>query len=148
MSRSIDLFIDTEQPVNELAGAIGELLAHRLVEDPATGVWSLTDGEVEARLSEHPYVDDGDLPFTRFKYSLSARVANSVRPQDAPATALLRRTAELVQRQLGLSVLLVMDLQYRDHEVDGAGGGTDGRGPEAPDVRVGTVGPASAGDAP
>jgi hypothetical protein len=146
MSRSIDLFIDTEQPVNELAGAIGELLDHRLVEDPATRVWSLTNGEVEARLSEHPYVDDGDLPFTRFKYSLSARVANTVRPQEAPATALLRRTAELVQRQLGLSVLLVMDLQYRDRELDPAGDRTDRHEVEAPDLRDGTAEPASAGD--
>jgi hypothetical protein len=147
MSRSIDLFIDTEQPVIELAGAIGELLDSPLVEDPATGVWSLTDGEVEATLSQHPYVDDGDLPFTRFKYALSARVANTVRPQEAPATALLRRTAELVQRQLGLSVLLVMDLQYRDQEADPAGDRTGRQEAEARDPRDGTVESASAGDA-
>src|SRR6516165_3727473 len=132
MSRSIDLFIDADQPPDELAAALGRVLGSDLEKDSATGAWVLRQGDVHAGLAEHPFADDEDLPFTRFRYSLSARVANTVRPQDAPATVLLRRIADLTQRQLGLPVLLVMDLQYRDQpaetarEGDGAAGDGDG----------------------
>jgi len=118
MSRSIDLFLDTDQPPDEVAGALGRLLDANLTEDPNTGAWLLSQGEVQADLTEHPYADDGDLPFSRFRYSLSARVANTVRPQDAPAAILLRRLADLTQRRLGWPVLLVMDLQYRDQQTE------------------------------
>jgi hypothetical protein len=118
MSRSIDLFFDAGPPPDEVATALGRLLGSNLTEDPETGAWLLSRGEVQAHLTEHRYADDGDLPFTRFRYSLSARVANTVRPQDAPATALLREIADLAQHRLGWPVLLVMDLQYRDQQAD------------------------------
>ena len=114
MSRSIDLFIDADQPADELAAALGRALGSALEKDAATGAWLLRRDDVQASLTEHPFADDEGLPFTRFRYSLSARVPNTVRLQDAPATVLLRRIADLAQRQLGLPVLLVMDLQYRD----------------------------------
>ncbi len=120
MSRSIDLFIDADQPPDELAAALGRVLGSALEKDSATGAWLLRRGDVQASLTEHPFADDEDLPFTRFRYSLSARVANTVRLQDAPATVLLRRIADLTQRQLGLPVLLVMDLQYRDQPAEAA----------------------------
>jgi hypothetical protein len=121
MSRSIDLFIDAEQPPDEVASAIGRLLGSDPVEDPDTGAWLLSQGDVEASLSEHRYVDEAHLPFTRFRYALSARVPNTVRLQDAPAAALLRQIADLTQRRLGWPALLVMDLQYRDQPVDPSG---------------------------
>jgi hypothetical protein len=121
MSRSIDLFIDAEQPPGEVASAIGRLLGSDPVEDPDTGAWLLSQGDVEASLSEHRYVDQAHLPFTRFRYALSARVPNTVRLQDAPAAALLRQIADLTQRRLGWPALLVMDLQYRDQAVEPSG---------------------------
>jgi hypothetical protein len=121
MSRSIDLFIDADQPPDELAAALGRVFGSDLEKDSATGAWLLRRGDVQASLTEHPFADDEDLPFTRFRYALSARVANTVRLQDAPATVLLRRIADLAQRQLGLPVLLVMDLQYRDQPTEAAG---------------------------
>jgi hypothetical protein len=121
MSRSIDLFIDAEQPPAEVASAIGRLLGSDPMEDPDTGAWLLSQGDVEASLSEHRYVDQAHLPFTRFRYALSARVPNTVRLQDAPAASLLRQIADLTQRRLGWPALLVMDLQYRDQPVDPSG---------------------------
>jgi hypothetical protein len=118
MSRSIDLFIDAAQPPDEVAAALGRLLESNLIEDPDTGAWLLSHGDVQADLTEHRYADDGELTFSRFRYSLSARVPNTVRPQDAPATTLLRRIAGLTQRQLGWPVLLVIDLQYRDQQAE------------------------------
>jgi hypothetical protein len=121
VSRSIDLFIDADQPPDQLAAALGRVSGSALEKDAATGAWLLRRDDVQATLTEHPFADDEDLPFTRFRYSLSARVANTVRLQDAPATFLLRRIADLTQRQLGLPVLLVMDLQYRDQPAGAAG---------------------------
>jgi hypothetical protein len=120
MSRTIDLFIDADQPPDELAAALGRALGSALEKDSATGAWLLRRGDVQVCLTEHPFADDEGLPFTRFRYSLSARVANTVRLQDAPATVLLRQVADLTQRQLGLPVLLVMDLQYRDQLAEAA----------------------------
>jgi hypothetical protein len=141
MSRSIDLFIDADQPPDELAAALGRVLGSGLEKDSASGAWLLRQGDVQAILTEHSFADDEDLPFTRFRYSLSARVANTVRLQDAPATVVLRRIADLTQRQLGLPVLLVMDLQYRDQPAE-----TAGEGDPAPGGPAGDIEGAPAGD--
>jgi hypothetical protein len=145
MSRSIDLFIDADQPPDELAAALGRVFGSGLEQDAATGAWLLRRDDVQASLSEHPFADDDDLPFTRFRYSLSARVANTVRLQDAPETVLLRRIADLAQRQLGLPVLLVMDLQYRDQPEEPAAEAVPSGDPRAAEVdaesgEVGTAG--------
>ncbi len=113
MSRSVDLFVDASQPIDEMAATLGDLMDSTPVKDPTSG-WVLTDGEVEATLVEHPFVDDGDLPFSHFKYALSARVSDVVRLPDSPAAAYLRRVADRIQRGLGWPVLLVLDLQFRD----------------------------------
>ena len=114
MSRSVDLFIQSSLPIDELAPTIGGLIDRQLSPGPSTGSWVLSDGESEAVLRAHPYVDDGDLPFASYRYALSASVANGVRVQDAPVTDLLRRVADRLQRAGGMGVLMVLDLQYRD----------------------------------
>jgi hypothetical protein len=114
MSRSVDLFIDASQPIDEMAAILGELIDSPFVDSPESGGWVLNQGDVQATLRAHPFVDDSDLPFTHFKYALSARVSDAIRLQDSPATTLLRRVADRIQRELGLAVLLVLDLQYRD----------------------------------
>jgi hypothetical protein len=114
MSRTVDLFIDAVVPVEDLARTVGKTIGTELRHDPGSSAWLLGEGNVEATLSAHPYVDDGDLLFTHYRYVLSASVDNDVRPQDSAEAAYLREVADKLQRDAGLSVLLVLDLQYRD----------------------------------
>jgi hypothetical protein len=118
MSRSVDLFIDADLSLDELAGALGRQAGAPLVAEPDHVSWRLQDAEVHAILAEHPYGDDGNLLFTRYRFALSARVPNEVRPHDTAEAALLRRTAVKIQQSHPTwPVLLVHDLQYRDHEL-------------------------------
>lgn len=114
MSRSVDLFIQSTLPIDELADTIGRHLEKTLAPGPAADSWVLSDSSVEAVLRAHPYVDDGELLLSHYPYALSASVPNDVRLHDAPATELLRRVADRLQRGEGIAVLLVLDLQYRD----------------------------------
>jgi hypothetical protein len=122
MSRSVDLFIDADVSLDELASALGCQADSPLVPDEAG--WRLQEGDAQAVLAEHPYDDDGDLPFTRYRYALSARVPNDVRPHATAEAALLRRVALKVQQGPGWPVLLVHDLQYRDRPDAAANGGS------------------------
>jgi hypothetical protein len=114
MSRSVDLFIQSTLSLDELAATIGRRVEKTLAPGPAPDSWVLSDNDVEAVLRAHPYVDDGELLFSHYPYALSASVANDLRLQDAPATDLLRKVADRLQRGEGIAVLLVLDLQYRD----------------------------------
>jgi hypothetical protein len=122
MSRSVHLFIGADAPLEELAGALGESLATTLVYEPETGGWAITDGDARAVLAAHPYVDDGDLTLSRYRYALSAQVPNDVRLHDSREAVMLRRVAERVQHDLGHPALLVLDLQYRDHATSDSAG--------------------------
>ena len=136
MSRSVDLFIDADVSLDELAGALGRQAGAPLVADPDHTSWRLTDGEVHAILAEHPYGDDGNLLFTRYRFALSARVPNEVRPHDTAEAALLRRMAVKIQQGPAWPVLLVHDLQYRDHELPSRLAADSG-GPAEPAPAVG-----------
>jgi hypothetical protein len=114
MSRSIDLFIDADLSLDELADGLGRQAGSPLAQEPDGCSWRLTDGEVDAVLSEHRYCDDGDLPLSRYRFALSARLPNDVRPSDSAEATLLRRVAQQIQRGPAWPVLLVHDLQYRD----------------------------------
>ena len=114
MSRSVDLFIDADVPLEELASALEHHAGMHLVAEPDQARWVLQEGDTRATLAEHPYGDDGDLLFTRYRFALSARVSNDVRPHDTPEAALLRRIAQKIQQGPTWPVLLVHDLQYRD----------------------------------
>jgi hypothetical protein len=114
MSRSVDLFIDADIPIGELAAELGRLTDLTLDPRPDAAEWILEEGEVRATLAEHPYVDDGDLLLAHYRYALSCQVTNGVRLQAAPETALLRLVAEALQHKSAWPVLLVLDLQYRD----------------------------------
>jgi hypothetical protein len=119
MSRSVDLFIDADIPLDELAGALERHTGTPLVPEPDETRWILEEGDTRATLAEHPYGDDGDLLFTRYRFALSARVANDVRPHDTAEAALLRRVALKIQQGPTWPVLLVHDLQYRDRPIEG-----------------------------
>jgi hypothetical protein len=114
MSRTVDLFIDAEMSLEELSGALGQLTGTPLRASDEPAGWLLQEGDTRATLAEHPYGDDGDLLFTRYRFALSARVANDARTHDSQEAALLRRVAQKIQQGPTWPVLLVHDLQNRD----------------------------------
>jgi hypothetical protein len=118
MSRSIDLFIESATTAAEVAEQIEQLTGLKLTAGSEPGTWSVQEGGVHAELSANQYVDDGDLPFGRYGYVLSARAASDVRLADAPQTSLLRRVSEGLHKG-GMPTLLVHDLQYRDRVSSG-----------------------------
>jgi hypothetical protein len=129
MSRSVDLFIDANVPLDEVARALGSHTGTGLVAEADQDRWVFEEEGVRAILAEHPYGDDGDLLLTRYRYALSARVSNEVRPHDTAEAALLRRVARQIQQGSAWPVLLVHDLQYRDRVAEarseaGAGAGS------------------------
>jgi hypothetical protein len=132
MSRSVDLFIDADLSLDELADGVGRQVGSPLAVEPDGCSWRLTDGEVHAVLSEHRYRDDGDLPLGRYRFALSARLPNDVRPHDTPEATMLRRVAQQIQRGPGWPVLLVHDLQYRDRPVAASRGSAAGPSGPAP----------------
>ena len=113
MSRSVDLFLSSEEPLETVAATIREV-AGVSVDAAADGGWTVRDGDAVASLSGHGYVDDGDLFLSRYPYVLSGRVPATVKPQDTPVAALLRRVGSALQQKTPLTVLLVLDLQYRE----------------------------------
>jgi hypothetical protein len=113
VSRSIDLFIDSDRPAQELAAEIERLTGLALRPGPGTDSWCLDQGDVHAELRVHPYLDDGHLRLEQYRFALSSRVSNDVRLVDAAETALLRMVSEALQGG-GTTTLLVHDLQYRE----------------------------------
>jgi hypothetical protein len=126
MSRSVDLFIDADIPLDELARALGRHTGSSLTPEVDQARWILQEGDTRATLAEHPYGDDGDLPFSRYRFALSARVSNEARPHDTPEAALLRRVAHQIQQGPTWPVLLVHDLQYRERVHSGRAEGGSG----------------------
>lgn len=113
MSRSVDLFIASPEPLGLVAAKLGEVAKLPVDEDP-DGTWVVSDDETSVTLAEHHYLDDGDLFLGRYRYVLSGRVPATARPQDTPAAALLRRIGSELQHATAWPVLLVLDLQYRE----------------------------------
>ena len=114
MTRSIDLFIQSDATLERVAGDIRRITGATLVESPDGDGWVLSEGGVEARLGTHPYLDDGELTLQRYRYCLATTVTGSHRPSDSPGAALLRMVGDLLQRGGTYSCLLVVDLQYRE----------------------------------
>ena len=75
--------------------------------------WALVEGPVEAHLSAHRYLDDGDLLFERYRYCLSVAASDPRRLADSSEAALLRLVLDALHHR-GFPCLLVFDLQYRD----------------------------------
>ncbi len=124
MSRSVDLFIDLEPPIESVVDEIQRRSELKFQPGELPGTWSLEEGQVHAELHAHPYVDDGDLLLGRYRWALSCRVDSGVRLADAAETALLRVVSEALQKA-GVPVLLVHDLQYRERVEAAAGGQSD-----------------------
>jgi hypothetical protein len=119
----VDLFIDADVALDEMASALERHTGTQLVAEPDQARWVFQEGDTRATLAEHPYGDDGELFLSRYRFALSARVSNDVRPHETAEAALLRRVAQKIQQGPTWPVLLVHDLQYRDrlHEARSEG---------------------------
>ena len=113
MSRSVDLFISSPEPIDVVATTIGEL-AEVTVDRALDGSCAVREGDTSVSLSRHRYVDDGDLFLSRYSFVLSGSVPATARPQDTPVAALLRQVGSALQQGTSWPVLLVLDLQYRE----------------------------------
>ncbi|MBV9662265.1 MAG: hypothetical protein JO337_14025 [Acidimicrobiales bacterium] len=132
MSRSIDLFIDCDRAIDEVADEIRSLARMELRPGGDGTVWVLEEGGVRAELRVHPFLNDAELLLERYRYVLGTQVSNGTRLLDAAETALLRLVSEGMQKG-GYATLLVHDLQYRDPRgaappTDPAGGPADPAG--------------------
>ncbi|HVA74250.1 MAG TPA: hypothetical protein VNF71_06760 [Acidimicrobiales bacterium] len=113
MSRSVDLFISSPEPLDAVATKISDLAKVSVVAGP-DGRWEVREGDTSASLYEHRYIDDGDLFLSHYQYVLSGQAPATSRPQDTPEAALLRRVGSVLQQGTSWPVLLVLDLQYRE----------------------------------
>ena len=120
MSRSVDLFLSCPEQLETVAAAVGEI-ANVSVEPGPDGVWTVHESDTSVTLSQHRFVDDGDLFLSRYPYVLSGAVPTTARPQDTPVAALLRRVGADLQQRKSWQALLVLDLQYRE-PLAGTGG--------------------------
>jgi hypothetical protein len=119
MPRSIDLFIASQDALQTVAAAVSETEHVRVA--PGDGEsWIVEDGDVRVVLRRHDLAGDHDVPLGRYPYVATAEVPDTVRPQDSPPAALLRRVAQQLEREPSVVALLVLDLQYR-----AAGGATE-----------------------
>jgi hypothetical protein len=110
MSRTVDLFIDSDQPLELVASRLGELAGRPLTAFPDGARFVLHDGDVTAYLSEHDFLDDDDLPLSELRYVLSAMVRQPGPIEESPEVSYLRRLNERL-RQSELASLLVVDLE-------------------------------------
>ena len=113
MSRSLDLFIRRDTSLAAVASEIRRITGIMLSERPEERDWVLRDVGVEAYLSEHRYLDDGDLPLGQYRYCLTVTVADMPKPADSVGAGFLRQLGEHLRRG-GIACLLVIDLQHRD----------------------------------
>lgn len=130
MSRSIDLFIDSARPIDELAQEVSRLTRMALTPGPTPETWSFQEGDLRAELRVHPFLPDRELAFDRYRYALSARVSEGSRPADSAEASLLRVVSETLRKE-GMASLLVHDLQYKDSVAEPARSGP-AAGPDTP----------------
>lgn len=129
MSRSVDLFIGSSLPIDQLAELLRTRSGAQLVPTVDPERWRFVDGAISADLFVHPYVDDGELWLSRYRYVLSTSMADGVGPIDSGEVLGLRHLAQILHDPVELPVLLVLDLQYRlPAGREAAGGVGDGVG--------------------
>ena len=118
MSRCIDLFIDAPVELGELAAELGKLTGLVFALDPDGSGYVTRQGDVVLTMSEHDFVDDGQLPLSSYRYDLYARVSTS-HVLDSPEAHLLRHVLSLVNAIGQYPALLVFDLQHIIGRADG-----------------------------
>jgi len=113
VSRSIDLFIRSSKPPDEVAADLSRVADLTLVRDKEPDTWALEHSDVQAQLRAHHFIDDGDLVLERYQYALSSRIEHGGRPTDSRPANLFRQVSARLRAE-GMDCLLVHDLQYRD----------------------------------
>ncbi len=114
MPRTVDLFLDSDQPLDRVADQLGELSDARFVCSPDQAYFVVHAGDVVAHLTAHDFLDDDDLPLSEFRYVLSASVGAGAPIEDSPELAFLRRVNAGLRRSGGFASLLVIDLERPD----------------------------------
>lgn len=116
MPRTVDLFLDSDQPLEQLADRLGDLIGTPLVASPDRQRFVLQHGEVVAHLSGHDFVDDDGLPLSEFRYVLSACVPYGANLDRSAELACLRAVNARLRTDGELACLLVIDLERPDGE--------------------------------
>jgi hypothetical protein len=114
VSRTVDLFLDSDQPLSRIAEQLSELTGNRLVASPDKTHFVMVAGDVTAYLAEHDFLDDDDLPLSEFRYVLSASVRGAGDIEQSPEVACLRLVNTLLRQGAGFPSLLVIDLERPD----------------------------------
>ncbi len=89
MPRTVDLFLDSDQPLDRVAEQLGELSSARFVSSPDHAYFVAHAGDVVAHLTAHDFLDDDDLPLSEFRYVLSASVRPGELDRGQPGTGVL-----------------------------------------------------------
>jgi hypothetical protein len=111
MPRTVDLFLDSDQPLDRVAEQLEELSKARFVASPDQAYFVAHDGDVVAYLTGHDFLDDDDLPLSEFRYVLSASVPHGTSIEDSREMSFLRRVNAAVGQSGAFACLLVIDLE-------------------------------------
>ena len=114
MPRTIDLFLDSDQPLDQLAARLSELIGRPFVPAPDSRHFVLQDGPVVAHLSDHDFIDDDGLPLSEFRYVLSTTVPRGTSPESSQELSSLRDVRARLTENGELPCLLVIDLERPD----------------------------------
>jgi len=112
--RALDLFLDTDQPLDRLADELSDLTGRPLVAAPDRNRYVMHDDEVVAHLSGHDFLDDDGLPLSEFRYVLSCSVPYGTEVETSAEMATLRHVSALLRDKGALPCLLVIDLERPD----------------------------------
>jgi hypothetical protein len=114
VSRTVDLFLDSDQPLGRVAEQLSELTGNQLVASPDNTHFVMVAGAMTAYLAEHDFLDDDNLPLSEFRYVLSAPVRSAGDIEHSPEVASMRLVNTLLQQSAGFASLLVLDLERPD----------------------------------
>ncbi|MDQ6838890.1 MAG: hypothetical protein M3137_11310 [Actinomycetota bacterium] len=113
MARSVGLFIDSSDPLEELAHRVAGVTDAAATPGATPGVWELRFGAVTAALSTHRGSLSGDAWARRYPYALAADMAEGTTAADSPEVRALRDVARMLRESTDLVPVLVVDVQNR-----------------------------------
>lgn len=114
MPRTVDLFLDSDQPLDRVAEQLAELSNARFVASPDRAHFVAHDSDVVAYLAGHDFLDDDELPLSEFRYVLSASVPAGVAIEESRELSFLRRVNAGLRQSGAFASLLVIDLERPD----------------------------------
>lgn len=116
MSKTVDLFIRSDQPVEAVADLLARATGWTVEPADRPGTWSVAGDGQSALLHAHGYANDGPLRFGTYPYVLTA-TATGTRLTESPETVMMRMAADRL-REHRVATMLVHDLEYRDRQDD------------------------------